>query len=124
MTAECVAEKGSTLKLSQLTETSFETLLLASVDEALSMLGENCKQTVYHYIKENYKISRHEIPAKIDKFAQAIESIFGVAAKLIEIQIMKNLHAKTKCFTYITENQELTLTQYVNTVKALHKHQE
>lgn len=74
----------------------FRELLLEAVDESLSTLGKTPKQAVYFYLQESFNIKRRDIPDKIDEFTFAIERMFGEGARIIEIQIMKNLHEKAK----------------------------
>jgi hypothetical protein len=67
---------------------SFEELLLEAIDEGFSWLGESEKQTIYFYLEKKYKISKRDIPFRIEDFAEAIEDIFGLGAKLLEIRII------------------------------------
>jgi hypothetical protein len=92
----------------------FETLLLEAIDETLSWLGEFAKQAFYCHLKEMAGISKKDIPYNIDYFANALEQVFGVGAKLLEIQIMKLLHEKVgDALEYIPNQEELTFTEYV-----------
>jgi hypothetical protein len=70
---------------------SFEELLLESVDEGLSSLGETCKQAIYFHLEKKFKLHKQDIPFRIEDFTEAMENIFGVGAKVLEIRIMKNL---------------------------------
>ena len=70
---------------------SFEKLLLEAIDEGLSSLGETSKQAIYFHLEKNYKLTKQGIPFRIEDFTEAIENIFGVGAKVLEIRIMKNL---------------------------------
>jgi len=70
---------------------SFEKLLMESIDEGLSSLGETCKQAIYFHLEKKYKLTKQDIPSRINDFTEAIENIFGVGAKVLEIRIMKNL---------------------------------
>jgi len=70
---------------------SFEEVLLESVDEGLSLLGESAKQAVYFHLEKEFKLNKKDIPYKIEDFTEAMENIFGVGAKVLEIRIMKNL---------------------------------
>jgi len=69
----------------------FEKLLLESIDEGLSSLGETCKQVIYFHLEKKFKLTKQDIPSRIDDFTEAMENIFGVGAKIIEIRIMKSL---------------------------------
>ena len=72
----------------------FEKVLLESIDEGLGCLGEKTKQAVYLHLKNNYSLSKEDIPYRIEDFTSAIENIFQKGALLLEIKIMKLLFAK------------------------------
>jgi len=94
--------------------------MLEAIDEALSFLGESAKRAIYYHLEEKFKIRREEIPLRIDDFAEAIEEIFGMGAKIIEIQIMKSLYKKIGCnFKYVPKEKNLLFTAYL---KALRNH--
>jgi hypothetical protein len=73
----------------------FDKLLLEAVDEGLSSLGESSKQAIYFHLTKSFNIRRNEIPIKTERFAKAIEKIFGLGANFLEVLIMKRLHEKT-----------------------------
>jgi len=95
--------------------TSFEEVLLETIDERLSMLGESPKQSIYYHLRKTFKIDRQNIPYKIEEFADAIEKIFGAGAKIIEIQIMKCLFKKVgnNPKKYPEPKKNLTFTEYI-----------
>lgn len=115
----CINGRVSVVKLSDVPKGTFDSLLLEAVDEALSTLGEPCKKAFYIYFEKNYEIKKHEIPLKIERFAKAVQDLFGVGARLIEIQIMKNLREKLGDFTFQLKVENLTFTEYVTAVKML-----
>lgn len=97
---------------------SFEKLLLEAVDQGLSSLGDSSKQVIYFHLENTFKINRRDIPYKIEEFAEAIEKIFGLGAKFIEISIMKCLYEKVgSVFEYNPEQKDLVFTEYVTSVK-------
>lgn len=98
---------------------NFDNLLLEAVDETLALLGDSCRHAVYFHLEKTFKIRNQDIPLKFEEFVNAIEQIFGMGAKIIEIQIMKCLHRKVGDFKYFPKGEDLTLIQYVNTVKTL-----
>lgn len=104
------------LKKSNLSKRSFDEIYLEAVDEALTMLGNSCSQAVYFHLEKTFQIDRKDIPSKIDDFTQAIESIFGVGATLIEIRIMKNLRKRVKHLKYFP-NGEITFSEYVKAAR-------
>jgi hypothetical protein len=96
----------------------FEKNLMKAIDDGLSYLGEESKQGIYYYLEKNFNISREEIPFKIEKFTEAIEEIFGIGAKILEIQIMQHLYKNTN--TKIkpwSKGKNLTFNQYIDTLK-------
>ena len=96
----------------------FNLIMLEAVDEALSFLGESAKRAIYYHLEEKFKIRREEIPIKIDDFAEAIEEIFGMGAKIIEMQIMKVLYKRIgHNFKYVPKKKDLLFTAYLKAVK-------
>jgi hypothetical protein len=75
---------------------SFEQILLDAIDEALSSLGENVKTTVYFNLEDVYRIKKQDIPSRVSDFSGALEQLFGLGARYLEMLFMKNLHAKIK----------------------------
>ncbi len=92
----------------------FEKLLLEAVDEGLSSLGNSSKQAIYYHLKKSFNIKKQEIPYNIDVFASAIEKIFGLGAKFLEILIMKRLYEKVgRSFKWHASKDDFTFTEYV-----------
>lgn len=75
---------------------NFDQILLDAIDEALSSLGENVKMTVYFQIEDLFKIRKQDIPSRLSDFSSALEQLFGLGARYLEILFMKNIHAKIK----------------------------
>ena len=96
---------------------AFEELVSEAVDECFSSLGDSCKQAIYFHLKGCYNISKKEIPSRIRDFADALEEIFGPGAKLIEIGIMRALYTKVQDFKYSSKQEELSFTNYVETLQ-------
>ena len=95
-------------------KTNFEEALLEAVDEGLSVLGESAKQAVYCHLGKTFKITRQDIPYRLEEFTDAVEGIFGAGAKILEIQIMKCLFKKVgHTFKNYPRQEELTFTEYV-----------
>ena len=55
----------------------------------------------------------------IEGFTDAIESIFGDAAKLVELKIMEKLQSKVKGFAYKSKRKEVFFAEYL---AALQRH--
>ncbi|MCS7115147.1 MAG: hypothetical protein RMJ15_06610 [Nitrososphaerota archaeon] len=73
---------------------NFDELLIESVDEAFSSIGESSKQAIYFHLEKRFKISKEEIPRRIRDFAEGIEKIFGLGAKFLEILIVRKLYER------------------------------
>jgi hypothetical protein len=82
----------------------FEEALLEAVDSALSMLGDQGKSAVYKHLNENFGINKQEIPHEVEAFGKALESIFGQAARLIEMRIISTLHQKIPAFLFSADD--------------------
>ena len=93
--------------------TTFEEVLTETIDEVFQSLGENVKQSMYRYLENNFGIRKMQIPAMIEGFTSAIESIFGCPAKLVELKIMEKLQGKVQGFTYKPKNKDILFTEYL-----------
>ena len=99
----------------------FEAVLLEAVDDAFSTLGESVKTSIYFHLEHKFIIPKQDIPYRIDDFSDALERIFGMAAKYLEILIMKKLHEKIAC-SYEWDGPswlvpDLTFRQYVELLR-------
>jgi ribosomal protein L23 len=93
---------------------SFEKLLLEAIDEGMSSLCSSSKQIIYSLLENTFNIKRQDIPHKIEEFADAIEKIFGLGAKVLETLIMERLNEKVgQIIGYPQEKKELIFTEYV-----------
>jgi hypothetical protein len=102
-------------------ERPFYDTLLEAIDEAFSSLGESPKTAIYFHLENSMGIKKREIPFRIDDFQNALEKIFGLGARLLEILFIKNLHEKIKT-TYKWDMPrwvvpELTFQEYLHLVK-------
>jgi hypothetical protein len=75
-------------------EIKFARILLDSIDEALSSLGQNVKLSIYFHLENKFSVPKEDIPDRIEDFSNALEQIFGLASKQLEILIIKHLHQK------------------------------
>jgi PAS domain-containing protein len=72
----------------------FEKLLVEAIDEELSSLGEDMKQTVYSHLQEAFGVQKSEIANNVTSFTQAVEHVFGMDANDLEALILRNVHEK------------------------------
>jgi len=99
----------------------FSRVLAESIDEALSALGEDVKVAIYFHLENKFGIKKHDIPQKIDGFSDALERIFCLGARYLEIMFMKNLHGKIGIVCKWDSPEwvipEVTFQEYVNLMK-------
>jgi hypothetical protein len=96
-----------------LSKRSFEKLLLEAVDEGLSSLGDSAKQAIYFHLEKTFNINKRDIPSKIEEFTDAIEKIFGLGAKPIEVLIMQRLYEKVGGIVEYPEHKDLVFAEYI-----------
>jgi len=97
---------------------SFIEALKEAVDEALSLLGEEAKQAVYCHLNRKHGLTRHEIPYRIEEFSEALEILFGTAAKILQALIMKELYKKIKKPIQILGNStNLDFNSYIESAR-------
>ena len=102
-------------------KSSFDSILAQAIDEALLSLGEAPKTAIYHYLEKECGILKQEIPERIEDLSDALEKIFGLGARNLEILFMKYLHAKIGCATEWNASEwiipDLTFKEYVELMK-------
>lgn len=86
----------------------FNQTLLEAVDHALLSLGESPRQAVYYHLNKSFKLQREEIPDVTNEFSQALNTIFGPGAEVIEKIIVRNLYSRLnlnfeekRCFEFV-----------------------
>jgi PAS domain S-box-containing protein len=104
-------------KLLRTTEHEFNELFLASIDEALSSLGESAKTAIYFHLEQKFHIKKQEIPYCLNSFAEALDALFGLGCKPLELMFMQKLHSKVKGKFGPINPEDFTFTKYVNMVK-------
>src|SRR5665648_116466 len=72
----------------------FDELLVESIDEAISSLGEPVKNAVYFHLQNDFSILKKDIPNNLEEFSRIIHKIFGLGASRLEIKFLKNLNLK------------------------------
>jgi hypothetical protein len=99
----------------------FNEILVESIDEAFLTLGEKAKSSMYFYLDTKFAISKQDIPERLDDFSDALEQILGLAARQIEILIMKCLNQRVDCtYKWVGPKwlvPDLTFTKYVILLK-------
>jgi len=91
----------------------FEQLLNETIDNVFFSLGTVSRQAIYDHLEKKYELKRNDIADRIMEFSEALEQIFGGAAALLEIQMMRKLCRKVPQFKHKPE-ATLTFPDYVN----------
>ena len=101
----------------------FRELLIEAIDEALCSLGEPVKNTIYQHLNDDFKITKNNIPERMQEFSELLHKVFGLGASRLEVRFMKNLNAKLDAAESRTEPDmgtskwivmEMSFTQYVS----------
>ena len=95
----------------------FDRLLINAVDEALGLLGDSARQSTYYHLERKFKVSKSNIPRQLRQFEEALDKIFGLGAKYIEISIMRNLYEKTGRPVEWREDNDLIFWKYIVSMK-------
>ena len=95
------------------TEDEFKVAINETLDEVFSSFCNLDKEAVYLHLENAFKIKKQEIPFKIEGFADAIEQMFGVGAKLIEIRIIERLHKRIPEFVFFPKKGDVCFKEYV-----------
>lgn len=91
-TVQKLTQPSFSIELTLNTDVSFYDALLRAIDDAFLSLGEQAKTTIYFHLENSMGIKKQEIPFRIYDFQNALEKIFGVGARSLEIMILKHLH--------------------------------
>jgi hypothetical protein len=100
---------------------AFYDILLEAIDKSFLALGEPVKTSIYFYLENSMGIKKPEIPFRINDFQNALEKLFGIGARHLEILVIKNLHEKIK-IKYKGDMPrwvvpDLTFQEYIRLVK-------
>jgi hypothetical protein len=95
----------------------FNQLLLEAVDEGLSCLGEFPKLSIYFHLEKKFGLRKAEIPSRIEDCDRALDDLFGNAASMLKVHIMKQLHIKIGTLIEWPDAERFGFTKYVSLVK-------
>jgi hypothetical protein len=98
-------------------DTDYEAAITTAIDESLASFGNSFQQVVYFQLDSTFHVKKQEIPFRIQEFAAAIEELFGIGAKLIEMRIIKALHDRFEGFIYFPQNEDLVFAEYVESLR-------
>lgn len=103
------------------TNHNFDDVLLEAIDVTLNALGETVKTAIYFHLKDMFNIKKSDIPQRIPDFSDALEHIFGLGARYLEILFIKSIYSKIE-FTgelsnYSLTTDEATFEEYVHSAR-------
>lgn len=101
-----------------MTEKAFQKCLLDAVDSAFSSLGDSAKQSIYYHLDNKFKLSKNDIPCRIEDFEDGMEKIFGAGTRFLEVLIMKQLYEKLGTQVNVIKWDESKDFKFVDYVKA------
>ncbi len=97
-----------------LSSKDFDALILQTIDEVFSCLGDSPKTAIYFALEKDYSISKEDIPHCLEDFLVALEKLLGLGAKHLEIMFMKHLHKKSQKWSVLERvDPDLTFQAYV-----------
>jgi hypothetical protein len=80
--------------MSSVKKNDFEKLIIDSVNEGLSVLGESIRISTLYYLESNSGLSEEEIPQRPEVFQESLKKIFGSGVEIILRHIIQKLFAK------------------------------
>jgi hypothetical protein len=86
---------------------NFEQLLLSSIDEAISNLGESCRSLLYTYLAAALQLRKDQIPKRFEDFTVAIRDIFKLGSRVIDGLVLKTLCDKLNVDYGLVKDMEL-----------------
>ncbi len=92
--------------------------ILEAVDKSLASFGESVRQVVYYQLDTIYHVRKQDVPCRIEEFANALEEIFGVGARLIEMRILETLYSMSGGFVYFPKGKDLVFKDYMLSIRS------
>lgn len=100
------------IQKSELNKDNLSVILMESIEEAFLSLS-NYEYDICNILEVN-GITQENIQYNIKKFSTFIENQFGIAANLIKIKIIEQIHRKIQNFTYTPKNHNLFFEEYLS----------
>ena len=77
-------------------EKKLDGILIESIDEVLTSMGEPVKNTVYINLQSSFNIKKKEIPQNIPDFRIFMNKVLGPSFRVLERRIIQTLDKKVK----------------------------
>lgn len=72
-------------------DTSLHKPLIESIDAALRAMGTSTRDSVLLYLRRKYSISLEEAPQRMEEFLEALRTMLGYGARVIEKLVIARL---------------------------------
>ena len=95
----------------------FEVIMAEAIDESLASVKSLNKQEIYSCLENVFKIRKEEVSCKIEDFADALNQMFGIGAKLIEIKIIEAVHKRIPEFIFTPRKGAVIFNEYVASLR-------
>lgn len=104
--------------MSTRTQPDFDGALCSAIDETVvELLGRSVLEALYVGLRNNYGITRDELPCRTETFLHVLEIVFGVrGAKTIGINISQKFYGKMGL--EFDNHEGYTLFDYVQEAKS------
>ena len=99
-----------------LTEERINNLLMESVDEALSSLGNVSKVALYRHLEREFTTKKKEIPQRLDDFSFALEKILGNGSTHLDLLMVKTFRKRLQDFCQV-DPKGIVFQEYVKQAK-------
>ena len=99
-----------------LTEKVFNKVLLKSIDEAFSSLGNASKTALYLHLETEFNIKKKQIPTRLGDFSFALERILGKGAVHFNLLLVENFKKKLVHFCHVDQKSS-DFQEYVKQAK-------
>lgn len=94
-------------------------MIQEAIDEALSIVGEKSKNSIYYYLESEHGLTKEKIPCDLRRFHEALRALFGVGAFALEKHIRSCLEKKFG--VYIPNSKGLEFIEFIIELKQLSK---
>jgi hypothetical protein len=100
----------------------FDETLLEAVDYALLAFGEEPRKIIYHHLNKGFQLQKENILEDADKFSDALNTLLGPGAEVIEKLIVKNLYRKLNL--NFEEKANFEIDDYINLAREVAKREQ
>jgi hypothetical protein len=81
-------------RLNKTAAEKFYDLLIESINETLTLLGEPVKNEFYQQLDIKFNMEKTDIPQTLEDFSHILHKVFGLGASRLEVKFLRNLDSK------------------------------